>query len=154
MNNKSPQIAFVFDRRKIATPTIKSSVEMRITYQYKQKWIATGIKLNSTQWKAGKIVNCPDVIQVSQILDKMLSNVRHVILEMMEEGYVDIFSIPDRLNKLHSKNLTFIEYSRMRAEIRKYGKKKDTQERYDRFLKLFESWWKSRAHLTPEGKRR
>ena len=32
MNNKYPQISFVFDRRKIATSTIKSSVDMRICY--------------------------------------------------------------------------------------------------------------------------
>lgn len=39
MNNKYPQISFVFDRRKKANPTTKSSVDMRICYNY--KW--TGI---------------------------------------------------------------------------------------------------------------
>ena len=142
MNNKSPQINFVFDRRKIATPTIKSSVEMRITYNYKQKFLATGIKLYSTQWKNGKIVNCPDILQISQTLDKMLSDVRQVIFDMMKEGNIDITAISDKLAQKEKGNLTFIQFCEQRAAIRKYGKKKDTQERYDRFLKKFKQWGK------------
>ena len=139
MNNKSPQINLVFDRRKIATPTTKSSVEIRITYNYKQKFISTGIKLNSTQWKNGKIVNCPDIIQISQILDRMLSNVRQVIFDMMNEGCIDIMAIPSRL-KQSEESVTFIQFCEQRAAIRKYSKEKDTQERYDRFIRLFKTW--------------
>jgi site-specific recombinase XerD len=142
MNNKYPQIKFVFDRRKIATPTIKSSVEMRISYNYKQKYLSTGIKLNSTQWKNGKIVNCPDIIQISQTLDKMISDVRRVILDMMNEGHIDITTIPERLKSKNQEDITFIQFCEQRAIVRKYGKEKDTQERYDRFLKHFKSWGK------------
>ena len=141
MNNiKSPQIAFVFDRRKIATPTIKASVEMRITYNYKQKFLPTGIKLYSNQWKNGKILNCPDITLISQTLDKMLSQVREIILSMMNEGFIDINSIPSRLSTLNQGELTFIEFCKQRATIRKYGKERDTQERYDRFIRLFNKW--------------
>lgn len=141
MNNiKSPQIAFVFDRRKIATPTIKASVEMRITYNYKQKFLPTGIKLYSNQWKNSKILNCPDITLISQTLDKMLSQVREIILSMMNEGFIDINSIPSRLSNLNQGELTFIEFCKQRAAIRKYGKEKDTQERYDRFIRLFNKW--------------
>jgi len=55
MNNKLPQITFIYDRRKTASPTRKASVEMRITYNYKQKWPSTGIMLYPHQWKNGKI---------------------------------------------------------------------------------------------------
>ena len=144
MNNKLPQINFIYDRRKIASPTKKASVEMRITFDYKQKWLNTGIMLYPHQWKNGKIVDCPDIIQISQTLDTLLRDVRQVIFNMMEEGAIDIFSIPDRLNKLHTKKISFIDYCQRRAEIRKYGKKKDTQERYDRFLRLFSEWGKIR----------
>ena len=140
MNNKLPQITFVFNRRKIATQSIKSSVEMRITYNYKQKFISTGIKLNITQWKNGKIVNTANAIQISQILDKMLSDVRNILLDMMREGYIDINEIPNRLGKKEEKCTNFIKFCESRCTIRKYGKKKDTQERYDRFMKLFKIW--------------
>ena len=140
MNNKSPQITFVFDRKRKATPTTASSVEMRITHNYKQKFIATGIKLNSTQWKNGKIVNCTDIVQISETLNKLLSNVRQVILDMMNEGNIDISAIPERLEQQKEDTLDFIQFCYQRASIRKYGKEKDTQERYDRFLKLFSAW--------------
>lgn len=128
----------------MATPTVKSSVEIRITYNYQQKFIATGIKLNSTQWKNGKIVNCPDIIQISQTLDKLLSNIRQVILNMMDEGTMDLCAISQRLQKLESKKMTFIDFCEQRATIRKFGKRKDTQERYERFIRLFRSWGRIR----------
>ena len=140
MINKSPQITLVFDRRKVATPSVKASVDIRITYDYKQKIISTGIRLYSTQWKNGRIVNCPDIMQISQTLDKLLSNIRQVILDMMAEGSVDIMAIPDRLERLGKKGISFIDYCRQRAIIRKYGKRKDSQERYDRFIRLFMEW--------------
>lgn len=137
MNNKLPQVSFVFDRRRVATPTIKGSVDMRICYNYKQKFIATGVKLNSTQWKNGKIINCPDLMQISQILDKMLTDVRQIILDMMQKGKIDIMAITEELERKNKGQITFIEYCNQRSEIRKYSKKKDTKERHDRFLRLF-----------------
>lgn len=142
MNNKSPRITLVFDRKKKATPTVKAPVTMMITYNYQQKLISTGIMLNSTQWRNGKIVNCPDIIQISQTLDKLLSNVRQVILQMMEEGNVNLSTIPQRLRRLIDKRMSFREFCEQRATVRKFGKKKDTQERYKRFLRLFSSWGK------------
>ena len=109
-------------------------------YNYKQKFLSTGIKLYSTQWKNGKILNCPDIIQISQTLDKMLSNVRQIIFDMMNEGNIDIVAIPSRLEKKEKENLTFLQFCKQRATVRKYGKEKDTQERYDRFIRLFSNW--------------
>lgn len=144
MNNKSPQINFIFDRRKKASPTVRSSVEIRVTYNYKQKYISTGIMLYSTQWKNGKIVNCPDILQISQTLDKLLTDIRQIIYEMMERGHVDISLIPDELIRKRQGDLTFLEFCNQRAVIRKYGKEKDTQERYNRFMRLFMEWGKIR----------
>lgn len=142
MNNKLPQIKFIFDRYKKATLTDKASLEIRIYHNYKQKYISTGVMLYSNQWKDGNIVNCPDTLQISQALDKMIKDIRQVIITMMEEGYIDIYAIPDRLEKSKNKDLSFLDYCKMRATIRKYGKAKDTQQRYGRFLRLFEAWGK------------
>lgn len=142
MNNKLPQINFIYDRRKIASATKKASVEMRITYDYKQKWISTGIMLYPHQWKNGKIADCPDIVQISQTLDKLLGDVRQIIYLMMEEGNIDISSIPDKLKKLNSEKLTFLSFCKQRAAVRKFGKRTDTQERYNRFIRLFEQWGK------------
>lgn len=144
MNNKLPQISFVFNRRKTASPTRKASVEMRITYNYKQKYISSGISLYPNQWKDGKIINCPDIIQVSQILDKLLTDVRQIVYDMLQKNDLDINSIPDELIKRNQPKPSFLEFCNQRAEIRKYGKQKDSQERYDRFIKFFKQWGKIR----------
>lgn len=140
MDNKFPQIHIVFDRRKLATPTRQGSVEIRVTHNYKQKWISTGIRLYSTQWDHGKIVNCENINQISKVLEKLVGDIREVILDMIDEGTLDIYAITDRINKKHLESMTFLEFCTKRASIRKYGKKKDTQERYDRFLKRFSEY--------------
>ncbi len=110
MINKYPQVSFIYDRKKTANPTTKSSVEMRITYDYKQKYISTGIKLYPNQWKNGKIVNCPDIMQTSQTLDKMLTDVRQIILDMEREGNIDIMAIPEKLRQLNTPQISFLEF--------------------------------------------
>lgn len=142
MNSKSPQVSFVFDRRKKATTSVKASVEIRITHNYKQKFISTGVRLYSNQWKNGKIVNCPDIIQISQTLDKLLVNIRQILFLMMQQESVDITLIPEKLKELENKKISFIEFCKQRAAVRMYGKKKDTQERYTRFIKLFTEYGK------------
>lgn len=140
MNNKLPQITLVYDRYKKASPTKKASVEMRISYNYKQRYISTGIMLYPNQWKNGNITNCPDILQISKILDKQLSDVRQVIFEMLEEGNLDICTIQERIIKKNQDTISFTEYCAKRAEIRMYGKTKDSQERYARFIRLFKNW--------------
>ena len=140
MNNKVPQIHLIYNRHKKASPTQKATVEIRVTYDRKQKYLSTGIQLYPHQWKNGKIINCDDIIYISKTLDVLVTNVKNVLLNMMQEGNVDIFSIPDRLRELEVEKITFIDFCHQRAAIRKYGKQKDTQERYDRFLRLFCLW--------------
>lgn len=142
MNNKLPKVSFVFDRRKVATLERKSQVELRIAYNYQQKYISTGVMLYSNQWKRGKIVNCPDIMQISQILDKLLTDVRQVILDMIQEDNIDIQSIPRRLYNKDREKLIFLEYCHMRLEIRKYGKSKGTGKRYNCFYNEFKAWGK------------
>ena len=134
-----PQIAFIYDRRHVASLTKRASVEIRISYDYKQKYISTGILLYSNQWRKGKIINCPDILQISKTLDTILCNIRHIICTMIEEGEINLDNIPQRLKEANKK-LTFIEFCKQRATIRKYGKSKDTQKRYSRFMKLFSEW--------------
>lgn len=140
MNNKLPSLSLIYNRYKKATPTTKASVEVRITHNCKQKYISTGIMLYSNQWKKGCIVNCPDAIEISQQLDAFIKNIRQVILEMVEENHIDIFSIPDRLEQMNRGQVTFWQFCEQRAEVRKYGKTEGSRLRYDRFLRFFKEW--------------
>jgi site-specific recombinase XerD len=96
--------------------------------------------LYPNQWKKGCIVNCPDAIEISQQLDAFIKNIRQVILEMVEENHIDIFSIPDRLEQMNRGQITFWQFCEQRAEVRKYGKTEGSKLRYDRFLRFFKEW--------------
>lgn len=136
--NNFPSIELIYDRRKKANKNKEATIEIRITYNYKQKYISTGIKVLPKEWKNKKIVGRKDCVQLNEALEKMIIDIRKVILDMMNEGKVDIFSIPQRLEQ--KENISFIEYCKKRAAVRKYGKTKDSQERYNRFIKLFTKW--------------
>ena len=45
MELKAPQINLIYNRRKTDSPTRKAAVEVRITHNYKQKYISTGVML-------------------------------------------------------------------------------------------------------------
>lgn len=137
---KPIHITFIYNRRKTASPIKKASIEMRITHDKKQKYISTGIMVYPHQWKKDRIVNTPDADILNQSLDRMLFEVRSISFE--EKENIDIFNIPNLLNKLHAKKQTFIDFCIKRAEVRKYGKSKDSNDRYNRFIKKFIEWGK------------
>ena len=139
MNNKYPQINFVFDRRKTASLTKKASVEMRICYNYKQKFISTGIMLYSNQWKNGKIINCPDIIQISQTLDNLLMRTRQIIMDMMANDNVNLQVLVNKLSN-DSTHITFDTFFKERMAAKRYGKSAGTNKRYDCFIDVFNTW--------------
>lgn len=144
MTNSFPNITFIYDRYKKASCSKQATIEMRISFNRKQKYISTGIKLYPNQWKQGKVINTPDAIQLNQTLDQMLTNVRQVIYDMFKAGNIDIFAIPQKL-KSKKERIDIIQYFKERSAVRKYGKAKDTQERYDRFIRLFKKWGKIKS---------
>lgn len=145
MNNRFPKIHLIYDRYKKAGPTRKAAVEIVVSYNYSQKYISTGVWLYPNQWDKGNIVNCEDVMQISSALDTLMSNVRQVLLEMIQEGNIDLGLIQERLDRKKQEKMTFLDFCKQRAVIRKYGKEKDTQERYDRFLRMFSRWGKIKS---------
>lgn len=140
--NKTPLLEFVFNRKKTAGANKEGAVELRITFERKQKYMTTGIRVLPKQWHKGTIVHRLDALQLNQTMEKLVVEVRQVILEMMDEGNIDIFAIPDKLNRKKAENISFVEFCFKRAEIRKMNKADDSQERYDRFLRFFVSWGK------------
>ena len=140
--NKTPLLEFVFNRKKTAGTNREGAVELRITFERKQKYMTTGIRVLPKQWHKGTIVNRLDAHELNQTLEKLMKEVRQVILEMLDNGHIDIFAIPEKLKRMKEGNISFIEFCFNRAEIRKMNKADDSQERYDRFLKFLVSWGK------------
>ena len=140
--NKTPLVEFVYNRHKTASATKEAAVELRVTFERKQKYMTTGVRLLPKQRHRGTVTNRVDALQLNQTLEKLMVDVRQVVLNMMNDGCIDIFSIPDKLKRLRSGNINFLDFCDTRMKIRQYGKAADSQERYTRFMKFFRSWGK------------
>lgn len=108
---KIPTINFIFDRRKTATPNKKGYVELRVTYNRKQKFASTGIMCFPNQWNAKKecIVNSSYSDGLNAILIKLRQKTLQIIGKMTESGNYDINAIPTLL-KQKSVDITFTDY--------------------------------------------
>lgn len=141
---KLPTFKFVFDRKKTATRTRPGTLDMRIGYERKAKFISTGIHLLPKEWHNSMITNRVDAIELNKSLDILRVNVQKVINEMMKEGRFNLDEIPVRLERMENEGRSFIDFCIERAEIRKYGRAEDSQARYDRFIRFLESYDKIR----------
>lgn len=137
-----PRLTFIYNRYKKASSKRKASIELRITYNYKQKYISTGIEVLPRQWKNGSIVNHTEAEHLNNELSHFLIEVRQIIIDMESSNNIDIFSIPKILEKKRNGIISFIDFCKKRAEVRKYGKSEDTIQRYDRFIRLFSEYGK------------
>lgn len=135
-----PQVSLIYDRYKKASSEKRSAVEVRVAFQGKQKYLSTGIKLYPRQWRNGMVVNSPDAQQLNIQLNKVIIDIRQILMKMSEKGCIDIFAIPMELHKHGKGKKDFYDYIRERTDIKKYGKSDDTQARYERFIRLFKKW--------------
>ena len=136
--NKLPHLTYIYDRYKKATNSIPASIELRITYNRKQKYISTGIRLLKGQWKKGVVTGRPDAVALNQYLNRILMKAGELSMRMLPNDTFDLSAFNSLFKE--KKDLSFIGFCIKRAEVRKYGKEEDTKERYNRFLRLFSSW--------------
>ena len=78
--NKTPLVEFVYNRHKTASATKEAAVELRVTFERK------GVRLLPKQWHRGTVTNRVDAIQLNQTLEKLMIDVRQVVVNMMTEG--------------------------------------------------------------------
>ena len=150
---KIPKISWCFDRRNTLASTGLASIELRVTYARHSKVMATGVRVGRGEWRDGRVVRRSDAVELNRMLERLRSDVLRVIDTMMDEGMIDIMGIHDRMERMKGEGRTFIEWCKERAEVRKYGRAEDSQERYDRFLRWFVGWGKIRyfSDVTDHG---
>lgn len=143
-----PVLKVLFDRNKRASKTKEGAIEVRITYNRVQRFVTTGVRVLPHQWKNGRIVKRLDAFELQHTLDMFVAHVRKVLNDLMQKGELDMKTvvsvISGKTREQSCENVPekifLIDYFRERAAIRKYGRAKDSQERYDRFLRWFEDW--------------
>ena len=144
----TPILALVFDRKKKASKTIDGSVELRITWQRQQRYVTTGIRLRTNQWRSGIICNRIDAGELQQTLDEFVRISRKIINDRMQAGELDMTTIVSDIAssqraasvKHVAGSLSLIDFMKERTMVRKYGIREDTKQRYDRFLRFFCEW--------------
>ncbi len=81
---KYPRLRFVFDRRREATSTIPGRIELELTLDYKQKRIATGVKVLPKQWdQASGVIRHPDACTLNMRLNAVRKPVADYIARLM-----------------------------------------------------------------------
>lgn len=135
-----PTLTLVYDRKKVATSSKEASVELRVTHERKSKYLATGIRVLPKHWRGHYVTNRPDAAELNDALDLIVQRVRKIVNAMVEEGNLNIGEIPSRLSAATADRRSFIEFAEERARVRIYGKKGDTAERYERFLRWLREW--------------
>lgn len=145
----TPILKFVFDRKKRASKVKEGSVELRITYDRRQHYVATGVRLLPKEWREpGQVVSRLDAYELQRTLDTFMVQARQIVNDMLRDGELDMKdmarSLTGRQKEKSKENVvpeqTLIAFMEERAEVRKYGRSEDSQERYNRFMKWFKEW--------------
>ena len=150
---RQPILKYIYNRYRKASPTRDAVVELRIAYNNRQKYLSTGIRLFPKEWQRGRVVNRLDAAIINKTLDKLMNDVREVIYEMIDDDQIDIFAIPVKLATKRRKTMTFIEFYKEKAEIRKHGIGKIAQGRYDLVPRVLEEFGRITTFydLTPKN---
>lgn len=135
-----PVVDLVHNRRKDGNATTSSSIEVRISYMRKQKYITTGIKVLPKQWRNGMIVQHPDSEVLNLTINKMVSTVRKIILDMVDAEQISLEDIPVRLSMYKAQRMSVVDYCRKKASVRVYGQCESTKKRYERFLRFLDGF--------------
>ena len=133
---KVPKVKLVYDRKKRATNTHEGTIELRVLFQCKQKFLSTGVAILPRQWDEKN--ECVKLRNDATSLNKALSLIKNaavdLLMEMVQQGIVDLSRLNEVL-KPKVNDLTFHEYIKERIEKRNVGE--NTRERYVSFYKIF-----------------
>ena len=139
-----PVVTLGYNRYKKADSKHDAVIEVNIAYQGRRKVFSTRQRVFPNQWQHGRVVNRPDAQEINKYLDQLMADVKKVLNQMIEEGYIDIFAVPKYLSRLRCTLPDFFEFCEKRITVRQYGRAADSQERYDRFMRFLRSYGKIR----------
>ena len=97
---KQPVITYIYNRYKYASSTREAVIELRIAHNNRQKYMSTAIRVYPKEWDSRhqRVINRIDAAILNKTLDKLINEVRQVLYDMIDDGHIDIFAIPARLD--------------------------------------------------------
>ena len=118
--NVIPVLAVVFDRKHREKAGHPQPVEIRVTLKSTQKHYPTGVKVNSSEWRSGRVINRPDCDLLNERITVCLRRIEKYITETVDNGKpFDFDELKYVVNKTEEENPTdFYEFIQERAEKR------------------------------------
>jgi integrase len=131
-----PSLKYVFDRKHRAGKDKKGTVDLRMSFDKRQKFIGTGVRVFPYQWDAKReqvIGLC--AAEYNTILAEMKAKVLRIISNMTQSGRIDIDAIPQML-KQEGVDMTFLDYVYKRMSA-----KKVTEHTHRSYVTLLNKLW-------------
>jgi len=143
---RQPNIAYIYNRYGKASQTSDAVIEIRLAYNNRQKYMSTGIRVYPKEWDSRyqRVINRIDATILNKTLDKLMNEVRQVLYDMIDDGHIDIFAVPARLDAKRKKAGTFPDFVKGRLPIHKHGQSPLRQKAYDRFYNFLDDYGKFR----------
>ncbi len=135
-----PQIKYIFDRQHRSNPDKKGVIDLRITFNRKQKFMATGVKCYQHQWdEKSECVKGLNSQEDNANLLKIRKKALKVIGEMIDAETIDLNAIPT-LIKQKDVSITFEDYIFKRMQSKQVSDY--TKKAYHVFYSRFTEWGK------------
>lgn len=133
-----PQIKFIFDRKHTANMNKKGTIDIRITFGRRQKFISTGLKCFPGQWDdSHECIKSFESQEDNANLLKIRKRALRIIGDMVDNENIDLDAIPALL-KQESVNMTFEDYIYRRMNEKPVTDY--TKRAYHVFYSRFSDW--------------
>lgn len=133
-------LTLVHNRKGVATKKKGAVVELVISTESKRKYISTGVKVLEREWDNGCVVGRADWKELNDQLQIIKRKCSEIINKMMEEGNLDLNTVPILLKNSIMQQQTFIDYAKEVAEKRCRKLAPGTKEHYNLLFRFLEKW--------------
>lgn len=130
--------ALVHGRRVREKGDVVSSVELRVCYQYRQKYFATGVRCLASEWDGRGVRGRKDAAALNARLDDIVRKAREVEERLRERGALSLDGFAKLMRANSEKGAAgargFWEFCEERVAVRSHGRTRWTEVRYRRLL--------------------
>lgn len=130
--------ALVHGRRVREKGDVVSSVELRVCYQYRQKYFATGVRCLASEWDGRGVRGRKDAAALNARLDDIVRKAREVEERLRERGALSLDGFAKLMRANREKGAAgargFWEFCEERVAVRSHGRTRWTEVRYRRLL--------------------
>lgn len=97
---KKPTFSIIYNRRKDASATHASAVEVRVTAERRTIYLSTGVRLKSHEWNGSKVVRRLDADACNASISQFSEAVAASINDLWSNGSFSFDTLKERLNKV------------------------------------------------------